>query len=201
MRIHSLVFRESSFLPIAGYLILYGDAFQSWFQFSVLGQEWLFTTSVRLHLLYWGGVFIFAAAILHISFCPGLVKRFPDQDEYVENFISAYSPRPVIEAIHSLSILTYGIHSRGARFTNLFNPIARAVGSSDDEFIGLAGKGISKLDPVDLEKLTIRLRYLLDGDRNKLEAQIFFQEVCKKSDAGNYALSMEVTSCIGNIQR
>jgi len=169
--IQSPAFRASSFLPVVGYMILYGDAFQGWFEFSVLGDDLILSSSLRLHFLYWGGILIFAATMLHIKFCPSLIKRFPDEGAYIDNFIIAFSPLPVVEAVDSLAKLTDGHHSRAARFTNLFMPIARSVGHSDDEFKSLAGKGVSILNREELDMLNVRLRYLLASSRDGLEAQ------------------------------
>ena len=169
--IQSPVFRISSFLPVVGYMILYGDAFQGWFRFSVLGDELVLSPSLRLHFLYWGGILIFAATAIQAFFCPALIKRFPDQDAYVDNFIIAYSPRPVVEAVNSLSRLTAGHHSRAARFTNLFNPIAKSVGSSDKVFLSLVGKGVKDLNREELDKLNVSLRYLLASTTYRVEAQ------------------------------
>lgn len=75
----------ASLVPILGYAVLWGDAFQTWvMRFSVFGPPLLFSTLTRIYLLYLGGVCILVGLVIFWLFCPRPLRLYRSRREYVE---------------------------------------------------------------------------------------------------------------------
>ena len=95
----SPIFRVIGVLPIIGYFILYGDAFQNWFELNALGADLFLTGQDRLRLVYYGGVLLVLGSLLSGLFCPREVQKFEDDIEYMDFFGKGGRPYLVIKAI------------------------------------------------------------------------------------------------------
>jgi len=89
-------------LPIAGYLILYSDYFQSLFRFTVLSPSRGFLSFiVRINLIYHGSLFLLAAYVLFLLFSPRLLQYKKDRQHFVSDIIVSRD-RSVVAQIASL---------------------------------------------------------------------------------------------------
>lgn len=166
--VQSPVFRTSSLLPIVGYMIIYGEAFQGWFEFKGLGEMLLLSASDRLRCLYWGGICMLISTSLHWGFCPRLIKRFPARSACVDNFVIAKRSQPVLQAVIDLAQLTGEHNSRKAQFSNLMNHILRILNPKDPEFMKLIAQGVPKLSEFERNRFLIQFGGLLtNADTDK----------------------------------
>ena len=87
--IRSPLVKIAAAVPMVGYIILYGDAFNDMFNFSsALGAEYLlFDPVLKVRMLYYGGLLIGASLLLYLWRCPTICKRifssFDAKDEFM----------------------------------------------------------------------------------------------------------------------
>lgn len=183
--IQSPLFRASSLVPVVGYMIIYGDAFRDWFTFDSLGEVAFLSPSARLRLLYWGGVLMLIATTVHSLFCPRLIKRFPDEDEYLDNFALSATPKSVIDAWHNLALLTSGHQSRAAKLSNLLNSIARSIQVSDKPIMSVLGRDPTDVSADQFATATSQFRSYLGRSLDKVS----IKEICLPLIAYNHSVT------------
>lgn len=130
--VSSPVFRSIALLPILGYLILYGDAFQGWFELSSIGEDLFLTGDQRLRSLYYGGIAMVVSMGGFALRCPSVVKRYPSNWEYISTEASMEDYRKVENALCDLA---FGDTPRGV-------DVDREVGAIDGMQQHSAGGGI-----------------------------------------------------------
>ena len=103
----SPIFKVVGSLPIVGYLVLYSEAFDNWFELIGIGEDLFLSGPIRLRMLYYGGVLMLLALGLNQVLSPKVTRRFRSDDDFVEHV--ARNPRPtwLIEAIRDLWRLDY----------------------------------------------------------------------------------------------
>lgn len=94
--------RVTALIPVIGYLIVYGDAFQDWFKPSSIGGSLFLSGDLRLRFLYYGGLMVIFALIIYWLFAPALIRRFKDELHLRDYFYASGMPADILEAIHEL---------------------------------------------------------------------------------------------------
>lgn len=88
-------------LPLAGYVILYSDYFQSLFKFSSLSSGGFLTFSQRADLIYYGSFILLIAYGLWWVSSPRLLRGKRDLQHFVSDIVVARDRSTVIKIIQS----------------------------------------------------------------------------------------------------
>ena len=84
-------------VPIIGYLILYNDFFAEQFSFSkVLGTQgaqnlFVFDAAPKLHLTFFGCVFVFISNVIFRTACPRVIQNHPSDIDFSDRVLNSYS--------------------------------------------------------------------------------------------------------------
>ncbi len=90
--VRSPLVRIAATVPMAGYIILFGDAFDGAFGklFDFTGalgsSHLLFSSEWKLRMVYYGGLIIGASLLIYILRCPSLSKRNHSDTEAIDEF-------------------------------------------------------------------------------------------------------------------
>jgi len=95
-------FRAVGLIPVLGYFILYGEAFQSWFNLSSISTFEILDGQARLRLVYFGSIFMLIALGLNAAFCPYIVKRFQSPNDYIEHVFNNLRPDWIARAVFEI---------------------------------------------------------------------------------------------------
>ena len=81
--LRSPIVKSVTLVPVAGYIILYSDELSSIFDLQE-GYENLgfLPESWRIHLIYWGGIFLTIGIIIYSLKCPPKIKRLTNADTF-----------------------------------------------------------------------------------------------------------------------
>jgi hypothetical protein len=93
--------QASAFIPAIGYAMLWSREFSEWIgSKEKLGDGILITSlDARLQLLWWGAIFMTIGWLIYLMFCPKIVRRCGDPEDYIlkqvgmRNFSSLYQAR------------------------------------------------------------------------------------------------------------
>lgn len=88
-------------LPVAGYVILYSDYFQSLHKFSTLTHGGFLTFSERVSLFYYGSLVLLLAYGLWWGLSPRLLRRKRDLQHFVSDIVVARARSTVVEIARS----------------------------------------------------------------------------------------------------
>jgi hypothetical protein len=88
-------------LPVAGYVILYSDYFQSLHKFSTLTHGGFLTFSERVSLFYYGSLVLLVAYGLWWLFSPPLLRGKRDLQHFVSDIVVARARSTVVEVARS----------------------------------------------------------------------------------------------------
>jgi hypothetical protein len=88
-------------LPLAGYVILYSDYFQSLFKFSSLTSGGFLTFSLRADLIYYGSLFLLFAYGLWWLSSPRLLRGKRDLQQFVSDIVIARDRSTAIQIARS----------------------------------------------------------------------------------------------------
>lgn len=148
--------RVAALVPLVGYLIIYGDAFQDWFNLSSIGSSLFLSGELRLRLFYYGGLMVLTATMIYWLAAPSLIKRFTDETQLRDYFFTSARPSDIEDAIDSLrslnanrssgSGLEYAFREKLLQFNKL---TAAKIGDerehrSLEKMIAVAKRGVAK---------------------------------------------------------
>jgi hypothetical protein len=88
-------------LPLAGYVILYSDYFQSLFKFSSLTSGGFLTFSQRADSIYYGSLFLLIAYGLWWASSPRLLRGKRDLQQFVSDIVVARDRSTAIQIVRS----------------------------------------------------------------------------------------------------
>lgn len=185
--VQSPLFKTVSIVPIVGYLIIYGDQFQNWFDLSVIGEDLWLTGEARLRLLYYGGVCMVLAMIGQFLFCPLIIKQFSDVSKYVEHVHHNFRPTNIARAIWEIS--QFGRTARGSAAieSEAREAIEIIVGHANHKthlLSGVSNKGLYNVDSGLLRSAFEQFGQSWSISANRLE----FRNSCDRILALHYRL-------------
>jgi hypothetical protein len=91
-------------LPVAGYVILYSDYFQSLFRFSKLAFGGFLTFDMRVNLIYFGSLVLLGAFGLYSWYSPRLLRKKRDLHQFVSDIVMARDRGTINHVRNSLSL-------------------------------------------------------------------------------------------------
>lgn len=120
-----------SLVPLLGYAVLWGGAFDSWMmQFHALGSLW-FTPLTRIYLLYVGSVGVLAGMLVYWLCCPRPVQTFFDRRTYVQHMLQDAGYREIESVYFTLAPLNSRAREDGL--------IGENGDHRDGPFLGIVG--------------------------------------------------------------
>jgi hypothetical protein len=75
--------QASAFIPVIGYALLWGDELGNLAEFSKLDPGLWFDPITRLRLVYWGAIAMTIGWFLYLVWCPKVIRRAPEVDDYI----------------------------------------------------------------------------------------------------------------------
>jgi hypothetical protein len=78
-----------SLIPLFGYAILWSDAIDNLFSYSVQLGDGFLPHRVRLYLLYFGSLFVFIGWFVYLLHCPREIKRHYERENFVNECITS----------------------------------------------------------------------------------------------------------------
>jgi hypothetical protein len=100
--LRSSAIRAIALIPVLGYLIIFSSELSGWLNTTVIGDTFLIEPTTKIRMLYYGGVTLFVALLLHSKFCPDTVKNFDNAALAMDDFWRDGSPRKAHVAIQRL---------------------------------------------------------------------------------------------------
>lgn len=100
--LQSPAIRAIALLPVLGYLIIFSSELSGWLNTSMVGDTFLIDPFTKIRMLYYGGVALFVALILHSLFCPETAKKFDNGALAMEEFWREGSARKAMLASQRL---------------------------------------------------------------------------------------------------
>jgi hypothetical protein len=89
-------------LPIAGYIILYSDYFQTLFKFTVLSSSWGFLSFIsRINMIYHGSLILLLAYGLFWWYSPPLLQNKRDRQHFVTDIVVSRDRSTVLHIVRS----------------------------------------------------------------------------------------------------
>ena len=112
--LHKLpVVKAATLVPVLGYVIIFSEALPDFFKYiDVIEVHQIIPSSIRLKMVYFGGVFIAFSMLLHYFFCPPASKKYANADQLREKYTRFGSPSDVPEALLKIGSTNYLYHRR-----------------------------------------------------------------------------------------
>ncbi len=142
----------ASLLPIVGYLVLFSRGAHEYLDGSVFFGDFMITGIQKVLFIYFGSLFLFLSFIIYSVFCPKVIKKHHDYEDYViEMEVSGAKEIRKKLIVHNFALFFHGNGTmripckagrylqerRGsaARARTLYNRLNNKVSSSRSTFI------------------------------------------------------------------